>query len=58
MGEMKCELRQWKRIGRQWGMKIMVNEHKTDIDSEEEEQKDQARVKHHAVPGPLAKKHP
>lgn len=38
-------------------MKIMGNEHKTDIDSEEEEQKEQTRVKH-AVPGPLAKKHP
>lgn len=35
-GEMKCELTEWKGIRERWRMKIMGNEHKTDIERERE----------------------
>lgn len=56
MGEMKCELTEWKGIRERWRMKIMGNEHRTAIDSERET--DWTRVRHHPVPAPLAKQRP
>ena len=59
MGEMKCEFREWNRIGEQWRMNVMGNEHKRQLQTVKERQrKNWTRVRSHPVPVPLAKPHP
>ena len=56
--ERKCEIRDWKRIGEQWRMKIKGNDCKTVIDNKSETEKDWAKLRSHLVPVPLAMRRP